>query len=56
MGRRSYPPEFRYRLLDLLAAGREVADLRSTTRLHPVPGFGPPSTRSPSGCQVGRER
>ena len=27
MGRRAYPPEFRQRVLDLLAAGRKVADL-----------------------------
>jgi len=27
MGRRGYPPEFRRRVLDLLAAGRKVADL-----------------------------
>jgi hypothetical protein len=27
MGRRGYPPEFRHRVLDLLAAGRKVADL-----------------------------
>ncbi len=27
MGRRGYPPEFRRRALDLLAAGRKVADL-----------------------------
>ena len=27
MGRRGYPPEFRRRVLDLLAAGRRVADL-----------------------------
>ena len=27
MGRRAYPPEFRERVLDLLAAGRKVADL-----------------------------
>ena len=27
MGRRGYPPEFRRRVLDLLVAGRKVADL-----------------------------
>jgi transposase len=27
MGRRGYPPEFRRRVLDLLAAGRRVSDL-----------------------------
>ena len=27
MGRRGYPPEFRQRVLDLLAAGRRVTDL-----------------------------
>lgn len=27
MGRRGYPPEFRRRVLDLLAAGRRVVDL-----------------------------
>ena|SRR5579864_140583 len=27
MGRRGYPPEFRRRVLDLVAAGRKVADL-----------------------------
>ena len=27
MGRRGYPPEFRRRVLDLLAAGRRVTDL-----------------------------
>ncbi len=27
MGRRRYPPEFRQRVLDLLAAGRRVTDL-----------------------------
>jgi transposase len=27
MGRRGYPPEFRQRVLDLLAAGRKVIDL-----------------------------
>ena len=27
MGRRGYPPEFRRRMLDLLAAGRRVRDL-----------------------------
>ena len=27
MGRRGYPPEFRRRVLDLLVAGRQVADL-----------------------------
>ena len=27
MGRRGYPPEFRRRVLDLLAGGRKVADL-----------------------------
>jgi len=27
MGRRGYPPEFRRRVVDLLAAGRKVADL-----------------------------
>jgi transposase-like protein len=27
MGRRGYPPEFRRRVLDLLTAGRKVADL-----------------------------
>lgn len=27
MGRRAYPPEFRRRALDLLAAGRKVVDL-----------------------------
>jgi len=27
MGRRGYPPEFRRRVLDLLAAGRRVIDL-----------------------------
>ena len=27
MGRRGYPPEFRRRALDLLAAGRRVSDL-----------------------------
>lgn len=27
MGRRGYPPEFRRRVLDLLASGRRVADL-----------------------------
>ena len=27
MGRRAYPPEFRQRVLDLLAAGRKVVDL-----------------------------
>ena len=27
MGRRGYPPEFRRRVLDLLAAGRKVTDL-----------------------------
>lgn len=27
MGRRGYPPEFRQRVLDLIAAGRRVADV-----------------------------
>lgn len=27
MGRRGYPPEFRRRVLDLLAAGRRISDL-----------------------------
>ena len=27
MGRRAYPPEFRQRVLDLIAAGRPIADL-----------------------------
>jgi transposase-like protein len=27
MGRRGYPPEFRRKLLDLVAAGRSVADV-----------------------------
>jgi transposase-like protein len=39
VGRRGYPPEFRRKVLDLLAAGRTVADValalaRTTHRTH----------------------
>ena len=33
MGRRAYPPEFRQRVLDLLAAGRKVVDLARDLRV-----------------------
>jgi transposase-like protein len=33
MGRRGYPPEFRRRVLDLLASGRRVTDLARDLRV-----------------------
>ncbi len=35
MGRRGYPPEFRRKVLDLLAAGRTVADVARDLQISP---------------------
>ena len=35
MGRRGYPPEFRRKVLDLLAAGRTVADVARDLQIRP---------------------
>jgi hypothetical protein len=34
MGRRGYPPEFRRKVLDLIEAGRKVADVASAVTMN----------------------
>jgi hypothetical protein len=42
MGRRGYPPEFRRKVLDLVEAGRPIAEVAQV--------LGSPSSRSPAGA------
>lgn len=55
MGRRGYPPEFRRKVLDLIAGGMSVAETAAVLGISDQTVYPHSINSAPRGAQLGRE-